>query len=75
MMMVMVMVGTVIIRRLPPSPMMMVMMMMMVVVMMRIVVELREFHVAILGLAPRFRLIDGPQKGKCIGDGLEELPE
>ena len=74
MMMVMVMVGTVIIRRLPPSPMMMVMMMM-VVVMMRIVVELREFHVAILGLAPRFRLIDGPQKGKCIGDGLEELPE
>ncbi len=73
-MMVMVMVGTVIIRRLPPSPMMMVMMMM-VVVMMRIVVELREFHVAILGLAPRFRLIDGPQKGKCIGDGLEELPE
>jgi hypothetical protein len=74
MMMVMVMVGTVIIRRMPPSPMMMVMMMM-VVVMMRIVVELREFHVAILGLAPRFRLIDGPQKGKCIGDGLEELPE
>jgi hypothetical protein len=72
--MMMVMVGTIIIRRLPPSPMMMVMMMM-VVVMMRIVVELHEFHVAILGLAPRFRLIDGPQKGKCIGDGLEELPE